>query len=170
VRTATGDDMESDTESDARTGKPKIHDRSTSQIFSGDAPQLQAAESGWVIYAVHPKKGQFVVHEGVNLVGEEEVISGGALQGFFSAPVPPYMRRRIRENARKGHPLDTVVFPNLLMLASKMKRLAAAIGDLAWLGPGEATASNDIPADVVLPVPPPMGNYSVPRTKPSHLK
>lgn len=144
---------------------PVVHDQSKSQVFSSQLPQLQATKEGWVIWVVHPDKGQFVVKEGINLVGEEHIVSGGAIQGFFSAPVPDTHKLKIRENERLVHTQDTVVFPNLLMLSPNMRRLAESAVDLALFGPGEVTASYDMPDDVIFPVPIPRGNYSATRPK-----
>lgn len=158
-----------DSSEDGKREKPVMHDRSKSKVFSADMPQLEAAKSGWLIYAVHPEKGQFVVNEGINLVGEEEIVSGGVLQGFFATPVPATHKHKIRANERLGHPHDTLVFPNLLMLASPLRKMAESAFDLSMMGGvGEVTAYFDMPADEVLPVPEPRGNYSVTRTKPSH--
>lgn len=43
---------------------------------------------GWVVYATHPRLGQYVVNEGVVLVGDRYVITGGVRQGFFVNVMP----------------------------------------------------------------------------------
>lgn len=142
-----------------------MHDSASAYALDPQLPQLQGADEGWVVYVVHPDKGQFVINEGVVLVGEQQVVCGGARQGFYSAPVPVACKAKIRENDTHGLPNDVVVFPNIFMLAPVMRQLAEDAYDIAIFGPGEITDSNEIPEDVVVPMPPPRGNYYVPRRR-----
>lgn len=50
----------------------------TGESFHDQQPGMKGVKDGWVLYALHPKRGRFVVNEGVVLVGDQKIVCRGA--------------------------------------------------------------------------------------------